>query len=119
MSVINDDNKAGWQQIANDVSRQRPYVGRTATVIHGRKLQGEHVTVLKHQHDQYDRNAFRYGGDASLQLREMMGRSGFVCLVRSDAGVERWIKARYLACDFQYTHWTIALSDALLIGGSS
>ena len=47
---------------------------------------------------------------------EMMGRRGFVCLVRSEAGVERWIKAEYLACNFAYPCWTVALGDAIGIG---
>lgn len=116
MSAINEQTRAAWLQIANDVSRQRPYAGRTATVIRGRKLHGEHVTVIRHQRDAYDRDAFRYGGEASQHMTEMRGRRGYVCLVRSDAGVERWIKAEYLACDFAYTHWTIALSDVVMIG---
>lgn len=115
MSVINSDTQSAWQQIARDVSRQRPYVGRTATVVRGRKMLGRRVTVVRHQLDQYDRDAFRYGGEASKHMTEMRGRHGFVCLVRDETGTERWVKAEYLACDHEYNHWTAALADALLM----
>ncbi len=114
MSVINSNTIAAWQMIANNVSRQRPYPGRTATVFRGRKLLGEKVSVVRHQKDAYS-DAFRYGGAGNLMMREMAGRSGFVCLVRNAQGAERWIKASYLACDYTYDHWSVALADAMSI----
>lgn len=113
MPAINADTVSGWRQIAADVSRQRPYAGRLAIVFRGRKLRGETVTVVRHQRSKFG-NAFRYGGEANLHLREMMGRSGFTCLVRSEGGVEGWVSAENLACiDAGYTCWSAALSDAV------
>jgi hypothetical protein len=113
--VINSETKSAWQGIADTVSRQRPSVGRRALVVGGRKLKGEPVTILRHQLDKYV-DVFRYGNEASHHVRAMSGRRGFMCLVRTDAGVEKWVKANYLACDYDYAHWSVALFDALLAG---
>lgn len=112
MSAINSDNAKGWQKIADNVSRQRPSPGKYALVLKGKKLQNQKVVVVRHQIDQYE-NAFRYGNEASHHLREMMGRTGFVCLVRNEQGEEKWVKARYLMVLYPYKHWTEALADAL------
>lgn len=113
--MITTENAAGWQKIANDVSRQRPYPGRYATVVRGKKLRGERVFIVTHMRDQYS-TAFRYGGAGNLQMREMKGRAGFVCKVRATDGSVAWVKAPYLACEFTYGHWTEALSDAITMG---
>lgn len=53
--------------------------------------------VLRHEVNRFDRSAFRYGGEANLQLREMRGRDGFRCQVRPDDGAESfWINAEHL-----------------------
>jgi hypothetical protein len=114
MSSINEATRAGWQRIADDVSRQRPAPGRRAHVFRGRNLIGRKVTILRHERDRFS-DAFRYGGEANLHLREMMGRSGFVCLVRSDDGLEKWVKAQNLVCEHAYAHWAIAFGDAVSI----
>lgn len=112
--MINEDTKAGWQSIADMLSRQRPYVGRWATVIRGKKLKGDRVKVLRHQIDAYE-DVFRYGGSASHHMRAMDGRSGYVCLVESAGGMRAWVKAKYLVCDYSYDHWSVALADAVRI----
>lgn len=60
--VINEETRSGWQSIANMLSRQRPYVGRTGTIVRGRKLLGRRVTVIRHQIDRYE-DVFRYGNE--------------------------------------------------------
>lgn len=111
--VINEATRVAWQAIASDVSRQRPYPGRRALVFRGRKLLGEMVTIIGHERDRYDVTAFRYGGEASQHMTAMRGRRGYVCRVRTNCGVLAWIKAEYLACDYLYKHWSIALADAV------
>jgi hypothetical protein len=96
MACINEETRDFWQQLANDLSKQRPYPSRLVKVTGGRKHKGKEGVVVRHQYDKFS-NAFRYGGDANLQMREMAGRAGFVCLV--DAGSERfWVKADYVEC---------------------
>lgn len=115
MSAINQENARGWQIIADMLSRQRPYVGRWATVVRGKKLKGDRVKVLRHQIDQYE-DVFRYGNEASHHMRAMDGRAGYVCLVETEGGKRAWVKAKYLMCDYSYTDWTVALGDAVRIG---
>lgn len=114
MSALNEDTRAGWQILADIVSRQRPNSGRRAHVFRGRNLVGRWVAILRHERDRFS-DAFRYGGDANLHLREMSGRDGFVCLVRDESGRSAWVKAQNLACEHAYAHWTIALGDAITI----
>lgn len=114
--VINEDTRRGWQIIADMLSRQHPCPGRTAIVVRGRKMRGARVEILRHQIDRYE-NVFRYGNEAAHHMRAMSGRSGYVCLVRIlESAEQAWIKAKYLACDYAYTHWAVALGDAVQIG---
>lgn len=122
--VINSETQAFWQSLANELSRQRPNVGRRVTVIGGRKYRGKLGVVVRHQVDRYE-DAFRYGNEASQHYKQMAGRYGFVCMVREiqvddddgsllDTGNVFWVKARYLAVDYPYTDPWEALGDALL-----
>lgn len=93
MAVINADNKDFWQDIANKLSINRPYVGRRVKVTGGRKHLGRMGTVIRHEYDRYS-SAFRYGGDANMHMREMAGRYGFIVLIKPDDGADNfWVKA--------------------------
>jgi hypothetical protein len=94
MAVINSENAASWQTLANEASAQRPDVGTRVRVTSGKHKDAE-GTVLRHQRSKYG-NAFRYGSEGNLQLREIMGRRGFVALVRLDSGASAWIDAEKL-----------------------
>lgn len=97
MSCITNENAAGWQRIADSLSEQRPYAGRRVSIVGGRKHKGKVGTVLTHMLDRYS-DAYRYGSDASHQMRDMRGRSGWVCKVRFDDGSTGWVKADYTEC---------------------
>ena len=89
---MNDKNS--WQILANQISQDRPSEGKQVEVVEGRKHKGKIGKVLQHQVDKFQ-NAFRYGGEGNLRLREMAGRYGYVCLI--DTGIEKfWVKAHYL-----------------------
>lgn len=95
MPAITSENRDFWQTMANNASRQRPYVGRQVTIIRG-KHKGKSGKVIRHQTDRYV-DAFRYGGEASNMLTSMEGRRGYVCLI--DTGTEKvWAKGNYLDC---------------------
>lgn len=119
MSTINSENAEAWRAIASALSRQRPIMGRRVIVVRGRKHRGETATVVGHYLDRFDRTTFRYGNEASYHMREMAGRSGYVCLVEGERD-RFWVKAKYLACiDASYEHWTAALADAVMISGGA
>jgi adenosine deaminase len=92
MAAINAENASAWQAMADQLSEQRPSVGRHVRVTAG-KHQGKVGTVIRHQPSQYI-NAFRYASDAQAHLREMAGRFGFVCRVQAAATPEQfWVDA--------------------------
>lgn len=97
MACITSDNRDIWQKLADGLSAQRPYAGRRVTIVGGRKHKDKVGTVIRHQHDQYS-DAYRYGNDAHHHLRDLRGRSGWVCLVRFDDGSTGWVKADYTHC---------------------
>lgn len=92
MSAINADTLDMWKKLAADASAQRPSPGTRVRVTSGRKHKGEEGRVLRHEVNKF-RDAFRYGGDANLQLREMMGRSGFRVQIQPDDSGAFWCDA--------------------------
>jgi hypothetical protein len=114
VSVVNTETRDAWQSIADEVSRQRPYVGRKVRVTAGRKRLGRVGTVIRHERDRFDRSTFRYGGDAHMHLAEMRGREGFAVLVQPDDGqsVEPfWIKASAVECISDREHSAACFDD--------
>lgn len=99
MACINESTRDAWQHMADEASKQRPYVGRRVKVVQGRKRLGETGTVIRHERDRFQPDVWRYGTDASMHLRDMQGRRGFVCVVRFDGGGKDWIKSQYLECE--------------------
>ena len=92
MPVINADNREAWQQIANTVSVQHPGAGKKVRVNAG-KHHGKEGIVQRHERDPFQRDAWRYGGEANLHMREMAGRYGFRIMVRTGAGETFFTKA--------------------------
>lgn len=92
-SVFTKDNRDTWQRIADKASEQRPSVNKTVEIIAGRKHKGKTGIVVKHQVDQFADT--RYKSDASLALREINGREGYVVLVKANDGSLFWVKAEY------------------------
>lgn len=93
MPAINSDNAEAWKQLAKDVDAQRPSVGKRIHVVGGRKHKGKTGSVVAHTRSRFG-SAFRYGGEANLHLREMMGRHGFIVLVHpDDNGWPFWVDA--------------------------
>lgn len=80
MPAINADTIEFWKDIAVKVSAQRPDPGRVVKVTGGRKHQGRMGKVIRHQVSKY-RDPFRYASEAQAHLRQMTGRTGYVCLV--------------------------------------
>lgn len=95
MTAINSDTRAAWQDIANQLSAQRPYEGRRVRVTDGRKHVGKQGTVTRHMVSRYD-DPFRYASEAQAHMREMAGRFGYVVRVRQDDGAEFWVRADYV-----------------------
>lgn len=96
MPAINSENREAWQALANEVSKDRPYVGRRVTVTGGRKHKGKSGEVVRHERDRYV-DAFRYGNEAQHHMTQMRGRYGYVVLI--DTGTERfWTKADNVTC---------------------
>lgn len=70
-------------------------------VTGGRKHLGKEGTVISHMESKYERDAFRYGGEASQHMRQMEGRYGYVVLVEPTNGGEGgrfWVKANNVEC---------------------
>ena len=95
MSCINADTVDAWRHIAAEASPQRPSPGRRVRVTGGRKHIGRDGVVLRHMPSRY-LNAFRYGGEASHHMREIVGRYGYVVLVQPDEGPPFWVRADYV-----------------------
>lgn len=92
-TVFTATNRDAWQRIADEASEQRPSFGKTVEIVSGRKHKGKTGIVVKHQVDQYADT--RYKTDASLALREINGREGYVVLVKANDGSLFWVKAEY------------------------
>lgn len=82
-------------------AQPRIYQGLRVVVSGGRKHLGKTGTVTRHQRSRYS-NALRYASGASLDLRIMMGRAGFVALITPENGEP----AFWCACE----HLTPAVS---------
>lgn len=115
MSCMNSTTREFWNDMGQQLSRQRPSCQRIVTIVQGRKARGRRGVVVKHMIDKYE-NAYRYGNETSHHMRDMQGREGWVCRVRLDSGEEIWVKARYLVCDYLYEDCWTALADAIRIG---
>lgn len=77
----------------------RIYVGLRVTVEGGRKHKGRAGTVTRHKRSAYEQHMFCYASGASLDLRIMRGRAGFVALVTPDDGGDPrpfWVPCKYL-----------------------
>jgi hypothetical protein len=83
---MNAETRTAWADVARQVSAQRPDVGKRVRVTSGKRA-GTVGTVERHQRSKYGQ-AFRYGGEANLHLREMAGRNGFAVRVRPEEGGE-------------------------------
>lgn len=93
MSCMNTETADMWKQLAADAAAQRPIAGRRVRVTVGRKHLAKEGVVVRHIPDRYS-DAFRYGNDASMHLREIQGRYGFVVQIRTDSGESFWTKAQ-------------------------
>lgn len=92
MGCINADTQAVWQDMANRLSEQRPSPGKHVKAMN-RKHKGRTTVVLRHERSKFG-SAFRYGGEASLHMRDMAGRYGFCCLLQfDDDGTTAWVDA--------------------------
>lgn len=98
MSCINADTRSAWQELAKEASKQRPHTGRRVRITGGRKHVGKVGTVIRHQISRFT-HAYRYGNDASHHLRDLNGRYGWCCQVRTDLGESFWVDAQHTECD--------------------
>lgn len=94
MPAINEDTREFWQQLADDLSAQRPYPGRRIEIVKGRKHKGKTGIVRRHMPDRYY-DAFRYASEASAHMIQMAGREGYVVLVDPENGPSFWVRADY------------------------
>ena len=96
MPVINADTADAWCQIAKDCAAERPSVGKHVTVTKG-KNKGKSGKVLRHQISKFG-SAYRYGGDASHMMKDMMGRDGWCVQIECD-GQRFWTNADNVTCN--------------------
>lgn len=98
---IKHGSKEYWQALADVASSQeakRIRAGIRVQVDGGRKHKGRTGTVTRHQQTKFG-YPFRYGGDANIALRQMMGREGYVALVTPDDGKDTtpfWVACQHL-----------------------
>ena len=64
-----------WNKLSEQVSPQRPSVGKRVRVIEG-KYSGKEGTVFWHGVDKFN-SPYRYATNEQCWLRELVGRSGF------------------------------------------
>lgn len=84
-------------EIAQGPDAQRIYVGLSVVVTSGRKHRGRTGQVVRHTRSKFS-SALRYASGASLDLRLMLGRSGFVALIRpADGSADFWIACEHLS----------------------
>ena len=72
-----------WGALRDIAATDRIYQGLRIRVEGGRKHKGRTGIVTRHQRSAYS-TALRYASGASLDLRIMRGRDGFVALVTPD-----------------------------------
>ena len=95
MSIWGELSHEAAQQLVNQVAVQRPSVGKNVVVTEGRKHIGKRGKVFWHGLDKYS-HAFRYGGDATLALRQVEGRYGFRIGIESENGERFFINADHV-----------------------
>lgn len=90
MPAINSDTRGAWQDLANQTATNRPSKGKQVRVTEGRHA-GKIGIVTWHGASRYRET--RYCSDAQLHLRDMVGREGFRCGVRTDSGETFFVDA--------------------------
>ena len=83
LTSISNISREQWQRLADDLSAQRPSVGKRVRVSSG-KFRGRVGIVRWHGPDKYARDYYRT--PAQLDLRDLRGRDGFRVRVESDDG---------------------------------
>lgn len=100
MPAINADTAKAWQEIANTLAVARPGVGRFVRSLTARgQAKGRSGVVIRHERDPFAVDAWRYGNEASMHMREMAGTYGFRVLVRDASGRTFWVSADRVALD--------------------
>src|SRR5690606_16246564 len=82
-----------------EVNGDRIYAGLRVKVEGGRKYKGRTGVVTCHKRSRYEQDVFRYASGASLDLRIMLGREGFVALVAPDDDSDPrpfWVACKHL-----------------------
>jgi len=92
MAMITFENRQVWQDLFNEVAKEKPCIGRTVRITRG-KHSAKIGKVIRHASDRYT-NVFRYGNEASHAMTQARGRDGFIILVESQ-GETFWTKANY------------------------
>ncbi|MFA6904122.1 MAG: hypothetical protein WC236_13685 [Gallionellaceae bacterium] len=80
------------QSLASELSRYRPFVGRTVKVIEGKKHCGEIGVVFWHGADKFGA-PLRYCDDYTRAMASAMGRYGFRIGVQTEDGAKFFVKA--------------------------
>ena len=75
MSVITSENRQAWQDLADDLSVNRPSIGKIVQVIKG-KHAGKVGRVVWHGRDKFS-TAYHYCNEAQSHMRDMEGKAGW------------------------------------------
>jgi predicted methyltransferase len=90
VAIFTAENAPVWQAIFDDVSKDKPAVGRLVRITRGVNT-GRIGRVRRHMVSRF-KNPFRYGNEASHAMTQARGRSGFVVLVECE-GLTFWADA--------------------------
>ena len=84
MTSINSETRGAWQQLATDLDKTCPRVGKIVKVTSG-KHSGKVGKVIWHGRDRYS-DAFRYASEAQAHLRDLAGTYGFRVGIQMESG---------------------------------
>lgn len=94
-SIINAENKAQWQTLADQLSQNNP-LHKRVRVVGGRKHKGKEGIMTKQMRDKYASDCWKYCSEAQATYREMEGVYGFCGLIECDDKSSFWIKCSHL-----------------------
>jgi hypothetical protein len=93
MALFTSENRQAWQNLADAHAKNRPSVGKTVTIIDGRKHKGKVGEVVWHGRDKFV--STQYWTEAQWALREIVGRYGYTVKVKTASGETFFVSADY------------------------
>lgn len=98
MSFWGSVSRAAGQSIADELSKDRPSVGRRVTVVKGKNHQGKTGVVFWHGRDRFS-DAFRYADSAMSACLQVRGCAGYRVGIETKEGERLFVRADYVSID--------------------